>query len=88
MLIDVHAHLDQFAPDELKEIIDRAINNNVKVVINNGIDVRTNRMTLELSRKFSIVKPALGLHPEFINKFNNALIEEEVSFIIKQKEEK
>ena len=63
-LVDIHAHLDdkQFAKD-LDAVIERAKNIGLKVIINNGINPGSNRKTLELAKKFDIVKPALGLYP-------------------------
>ncbi|MGF3555188.1 MAG: TatD family hydrolase, partial [Thermoplasmatota archaeon] len=85
MLVDVHAHIDSFNGENLEKVVSNSIGAGVKVIINNGIDKETNRRTLEISRKFSIVKPALGLHPEFIEKFDDGFIEEEIEFIKKQK---
>ncbi|MEM2121367.1 MAG: TatD family hydrolase [Candidatus Woesearchaeota archaeon] len=81
ILVDVHAHIDSFKESEIKNVISRAVNNEVKVIINNGIDKETNRKTIELSNKYKIIKPALGLHPEFIEKFDDKIIEEEIDFI-------
>ncbi len=83
MLVDVHAHLDFFENEKIAEVIKNAEKNKVKVIINNGTDKKSNRKTIELSKKYSLIKPALGLHPEFIEKFEDFLIEEELKFIEK-----
>ncbi|NIA04283.1 MAG: TatD family deoxyribonuclease, partial [Nitrospiraceae bacterium] len=83
MLVDVHCHLDQFS--DVQPIIKRAKDAGVKVIINNGVDPETNKKTLELAKSIDIVKPALGLHPEFIEKFPDDLIKKEISFIINNK---
>lgn len=64
MLIDVHTHLDhELFNDDLDEVIQRAKDNGVKIIINNGIDPRTNRISLELSKKYDIMKCAMGIYP-------------------------
>ncbi len=85
MLVDVHSHIDQFKNDEIDKIIDRAKKTGIKSIINNGIDIESNRKTLELSEKFSIVKAALGLHPEFIEKFDEETINNEIKFITRNR---
>jgi len=75
-LVDTHAHLEAFK--DVDKVLKRAKEAGVKVIVNNGICPETNRKTLELSKKYSIVKAALGLHPTLIGQFD---IEEEIEFI-------
>ncbi|MFH1456265.1 MAG: TatD family hydrolase [archaeon] len=86
MLVDVHAHLDhaQFKKD-LDEVIGRAKKARIVAVINNGLNVETNRQTLDLAKKYSIIKPALGLYPTFAEKMSMQEIKTEFDFIKKQK---
>ncbi len=84
VLFDVHCHLDLF--ENADEIVKRAESAGVRININNGVDVESNRKTLELSRKFKSVHAALGLHPEFIEKFSGKLIDSEIEFIRKNKD--
>lgn len=63
MIIDAHAHLDRFSEEELKGVIDRAKKANVSAIITQGINHENNLVVLDLAKKFSIVKPALGLYP-------------------------
>lgn len=62
MLVDVHCHLTSKEINSL-EIINRAKKAGVKIIITNGLDYEDNKKVLELSKKFDIVKPALGLYP-------------------------
>ena len=64
MIIDSHAHLDLFKDKELKEILERAKKTNVKYVINNSVDIKTANKSLELSKKYPMIKVALGIYPE------------------------
>lgn len=63
-LVDVHAHLDdpQFQHD-LPEVIERAIQAGVHAIITNGVNPETNRKVLDLSKKYPIIKAALGIYP-------------------------
>ncbi|MBN1502264.1 TatD family hydrolase [Candidatus Woesearchaeota archaeon] len=64
LLVDVHAHLDTtFYGTEVDVVINRALKNNVKAIIANGVDRKTNREVLELSKKYGLVKAALGIYP-------------------------
>ena len=56
LLVDVHAHLDlkEFDSD-LDDVIKRAETAGIKAIISNGLNHKSNRKTLELSRKYKIV---------------------------------
>ncbi len=84
VLFDVHCHLDLF--ENVDEVVKRAESVGVKTIINNGVDVESNRKTLELSKRFKSIRAALGLHPEFIEKFSYELIDSEINFIRKNKD--
>ena len=64
MIIDSHAHLDLFKDKELKEILDRAKKANVKYVVTNSVDIKTAKKILDLAKKYSMIKAALGIYPE------------------------
>ncbi|MBS3105922.1 TatD family hydrolase [Candidatus Woesearchaeota archaeon] len=64
LLVDVHSHLDHsLLIDKIDEIIHRAKSIGLKHVITNGINPETNRKCLELSKKYDIVKCAMGIYP-------------------------
>src|SRR3989344_86320 len=64
MLADVHTHLDHaLLINEIDDIVHRAENAGLKRIITNGINPETNRICLELSRKYGIVKCAMGIYP-------------------------
>jgi len=87
LLVDVHAHLDlkEFDSD-LDDVIKRAETAGIKAIISNGLNHKSNRKTLELSRKYKIVKPALGLYPDDAIKLSEKEIESELNFIEKNKD--
>lgn len=82
LLVDVHAHLDlrEFDSD-LDKVIKRAEKAEVKAIVNNGLNPESNRKTLELSKKYKIIKPALGLYPDDALKLTEKEIENELKFI-------
>ena len=63
-LIDVHAHLEtsRFEKD-IDKVIERAKKANVKIIINSGVNPKTNRKALDLAKKYDIVKVSFGLYP-------------------------
>ncbi len=95
--IDIHAHLDfqQIYPI-LDEVIKNAKKVDVRIILTNGVDPKTNRLSLEMAEKYDIIKPCLGFYPpdawhsescegkEF--SFNKKEFEEELEFIKKNKD--
>jgi len=83
MLIDIHAHLDicKNLNNLLKEIDKSEIN----IILNCGVDIKSNRKTLELSEKSSKIKSCLGIYPIDALKLSNSKINEEIKFIKENK---
>ncbi len=84
MLIDIHSHLDMCK--DIKKIIDNAKKNNVGIVLNCGVDIKSNKKTLELSENFKEVKAALGIYPADGLKLSESEIGSEIDFIKKNRE--
>ena len=86
LIVDVHAHLDF---EEYEKDIDKVIEDNkkagVKVIINNGVTIESNRKVLELAKKYDIIKPALGLYPVWAAEMKEEDFDKELEFISKQK---
>jgi TatD DNase family protein len=79
MLVDVHCHIDDQVFDiDRDDVVRRASG---VVILNAGVDPPSNRKTLEIAERYSNVKACLGLHPEFIAKFTDDLIEKEIAWI-------
>ncbi len=76
-VIDAHCHLDfpGFNPDR-EEAILRAMGAGVTEMVNSGVDLKTNRSTLALSRKYEMIHATLGLSPLFVCKASDEKIEE------------
>jgi len=64
VLIDTHAHLDleEFDQDR-DQVIERAKNAGLGVIINPGISVASSQNALILAEKYEIVYAAAGIHP-------------------------
>lgn len=85
MLFDVHAHLNYKSFDsDRDEVIARAVKAGVVAVIENGTDVESNRKVLELVKKYSIIKPALGVYPSEALMMSDEELDKELEFISKQ----
>lgn len=82
MLVDIHAHLDfkDFDSDR-DEVIKRAHDADVIAIINNGTSPETNRKTIELSKKYHLIKPALGLYPTDGVKLTDEELDKEFKYI-------
>ena len=64
MLIDIHCHLDHPSfNDKTDEIVENAKKAGLKVILTAGINPETNRESMELAKKYDIVKAALGIYP-------------------------
>jgi TatD DNase family protein len=62
--IDIHSHLDfpEICP-RIDEVIKNAKSAGVNIILTNGVDKKTNRTSLELAKKYDIVKACLGFYP-------------------------
>lgn len=63
MLIDTHAHLDMYNPGELDEVLLRAEQNGVGIILTIGTDLPSCLTTLELIEKNPQLYGAVGFHP-------------------------
>lgn len=81
-LVDVHIHLDfKNYEEDLDQLIKECIDKGIKAIIANGVNKESNRKVLEFSKKYDIVKPALGLYPTDVHDLSYEEIDEEIEFI-------
>lgn len=97
LLIDAHSHLDHhLLINKIDEIVQRAKNAGLRHIITNGINPETNRICLELSKKYGIVECGMGIYPrntlkkeiensEYKINVSDFDIDEEINFIKKNK---
>lgn len=86
MLVDIHAHLDfKDFENDLDNVIGNASKAGVVYIINNGTGPETNKKTLELSKTYKLIKPALGIYPTDAVKLSEEELDNEFRFIEKSK---
>jgi len=81
MKVDIHAHFELL--QDIDEKIERCRKDNFHAIIANGINLEANKLALSLSKKYSIIKPSLGLYPDELENLNDKQIEENFQFIEK-----
>jgi len=87
MIVDVHCHLT-YEPinKDIDNIIERAKQNNVVAIINCGTEAKSNKESLELAKKYSVVKAALGFYPTYCEEVSEEEFDKELNFIEKSKD--
>jgi TatD DNase family protein len=85
-MIDFHAHLD----DEkilpfLDEIIKRAKDTGVSLIISPNVNLDSALKIIEISKKFENVLPMIGIHPSEIDNFKDENLNQLEYFIKKEK---
>lgn len=97
LLIDAHSHLDHhLILSKIDEVIKNAKNAGLRHIITNGINPETNRICLDLSKKYDIIECGMGVYPrdalknevdagDYPIKLTDFDIEEEIDFIRKNK---
>ena len=86
MLVDVHCHLNfkEFDADR-DQVIQRAKDNKVVAIINSGTEYDTNIQTLELAKKYDIIKASLGIYPTYVEKLSEEEFQRDIDFIKQHK---
>ncbi|MCX5710430.1 MAG: TatD family hydrolase [Candidatus Omnitrophica bacterium] len=76
MLIDSHAHLDfpEFDSDR-DAVISAAIAKGIEFIVNIGSSLESSQNSVELSRKYSSIYAAVGVHPHEADKFDDNVCE-------------
>lgn len=64
MIFDTHAHYDDEAFDEDRDILLNSMNENgIKNIVNVGADIRSSKNSIELAGKYDYIYAAVGIHP-------------------------
>src|SRR3989344_1520422 len=86
MLVDIHCHLNFKDYDKDRdEVIKRAEKLNM-IIVDSGTNIEDNKKSLELSKRYKIVKSSLGLYPLHAVKLNEKQLENEINFIRENKD--
>lgn len=82
-VIDSHCHLDfkHFDKDRTA-VMSRAREAGVVMMINSGIDLATNRRSLELAKNHDFMRATLGLSPNSVEEMKSKDLESELNFIM------
>lgn len=70
MIIDTHCHLDmkEFETDR-DEVVKRATENGVSLMINPGVDLESSQKAIILSQRYESVFTAVGVQPEEVDQY-------------------
>ena len=63
MFSDFHSHLDDYTPDKLKEVLDKASTEKVEIILGNGTTLDTSQQTINIAQHHQGVFAAVGIHP-------------------------
>jgi len=74
MLIDTHAHLQDYQND-LEEVLQRAKKEGLQKIICIGIDYETSVQALNLARKYREVYAVVGVHPHDAKTLNQEILQ-------------
>jgi TatD DNase family protein len=76
MLVDSHAHLQWTSFDKDRErVINRAIEADVKYIVNIGYDLDGSKKAIELAEKYEGLYSTVGIHPHNASKFNEKVLD-------------
>ena len=75
-LIDCHTHIHQHNENEHKEIIQRALSANVKIIVSAGTNINDSKKALLISERNENVFAGIGIHPTELKRFETELINE------------
>lgn len=70
MYVDSHAHINYDMYEDLDEVINTATENNVMKVVNCSEDLKNSLDVIDLHKKYSNLYPAVGIHPQNVDKSN------------------
>ncbi len=86
LLFDIHAHLDfEVYENDLVQVLEDCKTAGVRFIIDNGIDVTTNRRVQELSQRYPLLKPAYGFYPVHAAEEGMSVVTAELAWIREQK---
>ena len=74
MLVDTHAHVLKESYNDIEEVMNRAKQNGVDIVISSAYDIKSCHEVIENSKKYDGYYFTLGIHPENVDDDINELI--------------
>jgi len=86
MFIDAHCHIEYYKDEEVEDIINRAREAGISIILENGTNIEKNRRVLLLADKYPELKACLGIYPDDVEQMTDEQINEELVFIEKNKD--
>ena len=84
-IIDTHAHYDDKAFDEDRDVLLESMRNQgIGIVVNIGSSMESTRQTLALTKQYDFVYGAAGVHPSDTKELEDAALYEELKEIAKE----
>lgn len=75
MLFDSHAHLDSYKfKEDRDEVIDRARNNGIDLIMNPGADFQSSLDAVALSEEHDFIYAAVGVHPHEADSMDESML--------------
>lgn len=76
-IFETHAHLDfkQFDNDRA-DLIRKCLNNDIKYIINIGVDANSCKASINLAKKYKYIYAAVGFHPHDAKDYDEELIKD------------
>ena len=71
MYYDSHCHIYKEYYDDIDALMADLNQNNIKLIINNGVDKISNEEILGLINKYPIMYGAIGIHPETVDEYDD-----------------
>ena len=75
-LIDVHGHINDEKFDDVKAVVDRAVEAGLEACLCASCDLSSSQKAVDFAEKFSIVYANVGIHPENIDAYDENTITE------------
>ena len=63
ILGDSHTHLDEYSPEEIPGVLERAQAASVGMIVCAGTTIASSRACIELARKYGELRAGVGIHP-------------------------
>lgn len=71
MYFDTHVHLNsEQYENNMEEVIENALNNNVKKMLVVGYDLKTSKKAVDLANEYDFIYASVGIHPSEIKSMN------------------
>ena len=71
MYYDSHCHIYSEYYNDIDDLVADISQNDIKLVVNNGCNQKTNEEIIKMVLKYPIMYGAIGIHPEYVNQYTD-----------------